>query len=177
MRLLSVLLLPLALACSHDRQARRAELAEISARHQSEVAAFQEARAGFAQRNPVPREQAFADDGAILVHECELRGWPGREQFWLKFTWMNTTGRTVDAARISIELRDRASGVELSEEMELSLPLLYRMGPDSSYTTNVLIPLRGMASPPELEWTIRPRAVVESRTRASREPSVRAPRA
>jgi hypothetical protein len=153
------------LGCSQDRQVRRAEVAELSARHQKELAWFESAQADFKRRNPVPRQQDFEGDGTILVHECELRGWPGHEQFWLKYTWMNTTGRTVDEAHITITLRDQGSGAEQSEEMELSLPLLYRLGPDSSYTTNILVPIRGMHSPPALEWTIRPRGVIQTRAR------------
>ena len=166
MRTLVLFLGPIALlGCSHDRQARRAEVAELSARHQKELAWFESAQADFERRNPVPRQQDFEGDGTILVHECELRGWPGHEQFWLKYTWVNTTGRAVDEAHITITLLERESGAEQSEEMELSLPLLYRFGPDSSYTTNILVPLRGMPSPPDLDWSIRPRAVIQTRAR------------
>ena len=150
------------LGCRQDHDLRRSEVAELASRHQEELARFERARADFERRNPVPQQQEFQGDGTILVHECELRGWPGHEQFWLKYTWVNTSGRTVDGARVTITLRDQASGAEQSEEMELSLPLLYRLGPDSSYTTNILMPIRGMPSPPALDWEIRPRAMVET---------------
>jgi hypothetical protein len=148
------------LACQSGReQSRLEEVEEISAAHTKELARFEQAQAEFAGRNPTPRRLDFAGDGTVLVHESVLQGYPGREEFWLTYTWINTTGQAVEAVVIELVLRDPTSGIEQREEMELELPFSVRLGPDSTYTTFLHAPARGIVFGSDLDWSLRPRVV------------------
>jgi hypothetical protein len=162
-------LIPLALAaivcaCSHDEELRRSELDEIVQRHEDEVAHFRQVQAEFRRATTVPQQLDLKPDGSVTVEQCDLRGGPGREEFWCKYTWLNTTGHGVDEARITLTLRDPSSGWEKSEVMELKRPLSFPFGPDSSYTTHILVPLRGVRLS-ALEWKLGAQAVVNEAAR------------
>ena len=152
---LAPLLLASALAagCVDERALRRHEMEQISARHEAELRHYEELRAEFAGRNPCPRRLEFPGQGSVIVHECSLRGLPGREEFWIKYTYLNSTGHGIDAAHIVIRLRDPAGG-ERTESSDARLPLGLRLGPDSSYTTFTQLGLEGLTKIGELEWTI-----------------------
>lgn len=150
------------LACSGDRDHHRREIAEISERHDRELARFEEAKAEFARRNPVPAQLDFPGDGTILIHECEFQGYPGREEFRLLYTYVNTTGHVIDEARITLTLPGPDPDTQESREVRLKLPLGFRFNPDSSYTTHLQVPTHGSHLRPSWEWKIRPKAVIHN---------------
>ncbi len=147
----------LAAGCNDEQALRHREMEEISARHEAELRHYEELRADFARRNPCPMRIEFPGQGTILVHECSLRGLPGREEFWIKYTYLNSTGHGIDAAHILIRLRDN-SGTERTDSSDARLPLGLRLGPDSSYTTFTQIGLEGLTRIGALEWTIEVQA-------------------
>ena len=156
-RLLARALLPLAGAlaagCADEQEFRHREMQELSARHEAELRHYEDLRAEFAKRNPCPKRIEFPGQGSVIVHECSLRGLPGREEFWIKYTYLNSTGRGIDSAHILIRLQDPA-GTERTESSDARLPLGLRLGPDSSYTTFTQLGLEGMTKIGELQWTI-----------------------
>jgi hypothetical protein len=145
------LLLPA--GCNSEEAQRHREMEEISARHEAELRHYEELRAEFARRNPCPKRIEFPGQGSVIVHECSLRGLPGHEEFWIKYTYLNSTGRGVESAHILIKLRD-VSGTERTDSSDARLPLGLRLGPDSSYTTFTQIGLEGLSKIGELEWSI-----------------------
>jgi hypothetical protein len=151
-----------AAACESPEVDRHKEMQEIAARHEAELQHFEDQRANFARRNPCPRRIEFPGQGTVLVHECSLRGMPGREQFWVKYTYVNTTGHGIDGAHIVIQLRDSA-GTLREEGSDARLPLGLRLGQDSSWTTFTQIDLEGLTKLGDLEWTIDVRAEGEGR--------------
>jgi hypothetical protein len=154
-------------ACSRDRAHQRRELDEISDQHASEVRELDEARAEFARKNPMPKKLEFPGQGTLLLHECTLEGYPGHVELWLRYTYVNTTGHTIDAARITLTLSDPARGEQWTDETELALPMLFRLGPESSYTTYTHVPTRGMHLDPGWKWEIRAEAVVRGESSGS----------
>jgi hypothetical protein len=152
-RSLLALALVLACGCADEQAQRHREMEAIAARHEAELRHSEELRAEFAARNPCPRRIEFPGQGSVLVHECSLRGLPGQEEFWLKYTYLNSTGRGIDCAHVVIRLRD-AAGTERSESSDARLPLGLRLGPDSSYTTFTQIGLEGLTKLGQLEWAI-----------------------
>ena len=139
--------------CADDEALRHRETEAIAARHETELRHYEQLRADFARRNPCPRRLEFPGQGTVLVHECSLRGLPGREEFWLKYTYLNSTGRVIESAHVVVKVRD-VSGSERTESSDARLPLGLRLGPDSSYTTFTQIGLEGLAKIGELEWAI-----------------------
>jgi hypothetical protein len=78
----------------------------------------------------------------------------------VRYTYVNTTGRTIDAARITITLSDPETRAEWSDTTELTLPISFRLTPESSYTTYAHVSTHGIQSRPKWEWKIRADAVV-----------------
>jgi hypothetical protein len=165
--LLLTVLLPL-LGCAHDEEMRRRELAEISAQHTSAVVEFEHARSEFAHRYRAPEQLDFGQDGTILVDECALEGLTGHERVWVKYTYVNTTGASIDAARITLTLHDPDSGGagvggggagDRSQQTELKLPFTFRFSPDSSYSTHFEMPTEGIHLHPNWSWQIRAEAI------------------
>jgi hypothetical protein len=146
--------------CSRDRDLERHELEEISAHHDLDVRTFQEARAEFARKNPVPRRIELPGQGTIVLFECTLEGYPGREELWVRYMYVNTTGHSIDAARITIRASDPETRAEWTDSTELVNPMLFRLGPDSTFTTYAHLPLRGMQLHPKWEWSISAQGVV-----------------
>ena len=140
-------------ACADEELLRHREMEALSARHEAELRHYEELRAQFAGRNPCPRQIEFPGQGSVIVHECSLRGLPGHEEFWIKYTYLNSTGHGIEAAHIRIRLRDPA-GSERTESSDARLPLGLRLGPDSSYTTFTQIGLEGLTKIGELDWAI-----------------------
>jgi len=149
-----------AAACSDARELERGEIDAIAHRHEHELDAFHRAQVEFAEHNPVPKELDLHRDGTILIHECALAGYPERGELRLQFTYVNTTGHTIDTARVTITLRDPESDTEWSQTMDLELPLGFRMTPQSSYTTHVEIPTREIEKHPGWTWRMRAEARV-----------------
>lgn len=147
-------LLPfLASGCASEEARRRHEMEELAVRHEAELRHYEELRAAFARRNPCPRRIEFPGQGSVIVHDCSLRGLPGQEEFWVRYTYLNSTGHGIEGAHVVITLRDVA-GSERTESSDARLPLGLRLGPDSSYTTFTQIGLEGLTKIGELEWKI-----------------------
>jgi hypothetical protein len=143
----------LAAGCMNEQALHHHDVEAIAARHEAELRHYEQLRADFARRNPCPRRLEFPGQGTVLVHECSLRGLPGREEFWLKYTYLNSTGHGIESAHILIKVRDN-SGTERTDSSDARLPLGLRLGPDSSYTTFTQIGLEGLTKIGALEWTI-----------------------
>jgi hypothetical protein len=139
--------------CADEAAQRHREMELLSARHEAELRHYEDLRAQFAERNPCPKKIEFPGQGTVIVHECSLRGLPGREEFWIKYTYLNSTGRGIESAHILIKVQD-AYGNERTDSSDARLPLGLRLGPDSSYTTFTQIGLEGLSKIGELEWTI-----------------------
>lgn len=148
-----VLLLGL-LACTSEEAERRDEVSRIAEAHARLMEANRLAEEDFARRNPVPERRDFGPEGTLILHELELGGAPGREGLHVRYTWMNTTGRTVEAALLRLTLRDPATGVEWSEDRVLRLPLALTFSPDSSYTDELRVLTGGMHRHAGWEWDV-----------------------
>ena len=142
--------------CSHGQAARRRELSDISERHAQELSAFERAQAAFARTHPMPRRLDFPGAGTILLHECALQGRPARAELWLRYTYVNTTNRPIDAVLVTITIDDPAGEDGTGVEMPLELPLGFRFSPDSSYTTSIAVPTEGLHLDPGWSWSICP---------------------
>ena len=147
-------------SCNTSGQQERDELGQISAHHDSDLRQFQDAQAEFARQNPMPRRIDFQGQGTVLVHECSLEGYPGREELWLRYTYVNTLDHTIDAARITITLIDPETHAEWSETTHLALPISFRLTPGSSYTNYAHLPTHGIHLKPKWQWKIQAEAVL-----------------
>lgn len=151
--------------CTAKGLADRKVVAEIAEHHERDHSRFDDAKADFALRNPVPLEFDYGDEGTIVADEVALEGFPGREELWFRYTWINTTGRTVDAVHVTLQVFDTESGFEVGQEMRLSPPLLTAFGPGSTYSTFVRVVAGDAKLGGGLSWELRPRTQSWRRTR------------
>lgn len=157
----SLPLLALALAaCAADPSGKKLELAAIDARHRSEKAGLEQAQEAFRRRWKAPLELEFPGEGTIEILECALQGYDEHVELRLLYSYVNTTGKPIDGVRITYELVDPISGQVREDETMLRFPPLIPFVPESSFTTNVNIPTRGLHLQPGWEWRIRPRVHV-----------------
>lgn len=140
--------------CQNAEQQRHDEIDRIAAQHAAYLEEFRLAQIEFARGNPSPRRIDFGPDGSILVRECELQGRPGSESLRVKFTYVNSTARTLDSAQVFITLRDPESGAEWSEVTDVRVPFGLHFGPNSTHTSYFEIPLHGIYRRPGWEWEL-----------------------
>jgi hypothetical protein len=155
-------------SCASSDKQRHDEIYAIASVHKSELSRFELAESEFARRHPMPRRLELHGHGTLIVHECVLQGYPEREELWVKYTWVNSTGHEVGPVHVTIAARDPASQNSRSEEVVLDPILRAQFGPDCTYTTFLRLPLAGMQIGTDLEWTIDARAESESPPARSR---------
>ena len=97
--------------------------------------------------------------GTVLVHECSLQGYPGHEELWLEYSYVNTTGQTLSSARVYFELGAPGSDEAIRRDEKLLLPFGFRLGPESCYTTYLRVPTRGLHEVPGWAWKLTATAV------------------
>lgn len=161
-RALSVLFalcLPTLAACTSEAERRREEVNEIAAAHAQLVEANERAEEAFARENPVPQRRDFGADGTLILHELELNGAPGREGLRIRYTWVNTTGRTIDAAVLRFTLHDPETGAEWSEDRVLRLPFALQFGADSSFSDEIRLLTGGLHRKPGWSWDVSVRVL------------------
>lgn len=151
-------LLPLAslllAGCQSAEEERHAEVERIAAQHAAYLEEFRLAQIEFERANPAPQRLDFGDQGSILIRECGLQGRPGTESLRVKFTYVNSTSRTLDSAHVFITLRDPESGSEWSEVIDVDVPFGLRFGPNSTHTSYFETPLRGIYRKPGWQWEL-----------------------
>lgn len=153
-RFLLPLLLLATSGCNSGPDVRHAEIAAISADHRTELQRFEEARRALERRYPAPMRLEFPGQGTVIVHESTLRGFPGAETFWFRYTYVNTTGHDIHVAHVDFRLRDPRGGEERWIASDLRLPLGFLLTPQSSYTTFVELPLAPEQVHTGLEWKL-----------------------
>jgi hypothetical protein len=151
-------------ACATSGE-RNLEVGEIAAQHEHERELFQRAQAEFASRQRLPRTLDFGRDGSITLLECELQGRPEHEELRVLFTFVNTTERSLQGARVTVTLGDPGSAAEYEQELRLTLPIPTRFEPECTYTTAMYVPLRGLHLKPNWSWKIVPTAWAEGEPR------------
>jgi len=160
MRLIPALALPLlALGCASSGSEQRELLASIDEAHDAERERFHVAQQEFARRNPMPMQLDQGPNGTILVHECSLQGFPGHEELWLEYSYVNTTGKTLSRARVDFALTAPGTDDERRRNEVLILPFGFRLGPESCYTTYLRVPTEGLHTIPGWRWTLSAEAV------------------
>ena len=140
-------------ACVTDNS-DRAILERMATEHAQCLADFERARAELESRTPLPQEWDFGSNGTLLVRKVDLAGRPGKEFLKVRFTYVNTTGRRVKTARVTLTMRDPVTETEWTQEMDLTLPYKFTFTRGSSYSTWFEIPTYGAHRHPGWEWSL-----------------------
>jgi len=140
-------------ACATDNSDREI-LERMAAEHALCVAQYEHARSELEARTPLPQEWDFGPEGTILVREVDLVGRPGDEILKVSYTYVNTTGRPVKTARVTLTFLEPETETEWSQEMDLTLPYRFKFTRDSSYSTWFEIPTNGAHTHEGWEWSL-----------------------
>ena len=148
-----------AVACDANEPNPKLEIAAIDAQHAREKAALERAQADFNRRWRAPFTLEFPGAGTIQIGECALQGYDEHVELRLRYTYINTTGAPIRGVRITVDLVDPVTKNVTSFDSTLHFPPLIPFEIDSSYTTTVNLPTRGLHLTPGWEWRIRPELV------------------
>ncbi len=123
------------LGCAADEGARHFDIEGLAARYERDRRDFAEAQDRLEESVELPLRLDFADGGVVLIDQLKLVGRPDKAFLRLRFTWVNTAGRSYPAVDIKLTQSDEATQADWSESIEMRLPLSYSLTPDSSYTS------------------------------------------
>jgi hypothetical protein len=107
----------------------------------------------------MPLRREVQGIGTLVVHEAELAGRLGQEMLYVQFTWVNSTGRSTNGARVRVALRDAVGGVQREERVDMRSLLGTGFGPDCTYTSFVFLPMEGLHREAGWDWGIEVEAV------------------
>lgn len=165
------LLVGLAASCRAPAHAESDEVARLAAEHRRRLAEWEAARAALAATEPAPATHDLGRDGTVILRELRLAGPLDGEQLLAHLTWVNTTGRTVDAVRVRLTVLDPSTGEDSWQELWFELPPPFRLTPGSSYTDHLRVDTGGLHLRPgwtwELEVEVDPTEPPDPSTRSS----------
>ncbi len=154
-------LIPLLLAASSPAfvgcQAQDEELidvAAVSAAHERYLLELEFAQEEFLKANPMPQKKNFGPEGTLYLHAVEIIGTPGKEQLFVRFSYLNETGLTIERARVILTLTDEDSGEQRSEFQDLRMPFGMSVHHNSTYTGFFDVPLEGIHRRANWSWVI-----------------------
>lgn len=147
-------LIALGAGCADQASRNREEVARISEQHDRYMQEFGLAKAQFERENPMPVKVDLGEKGTLLIRDAGLEGRPGTEHLYVRFSYVNTTGRRLESATCTLTLYDRKTETEWSEAMDLKLPFGFEFGQDSSFTGSFRTPTRGIYRQDEWDWSL-----------------------
>lgn len=156
----SALALPLALgllltpACRAPRDADHEEVERLAAAHEAYLEAWHAEQLRFQRENMTPFQTDHGAAGTMIVQEAELVGRPGSEKLRVRFSFVNTSGVTMESATASLVVIDPIEEIEWGEVMTMRLPLGFDFAHGSSYSSFFDIPLRGVWRKPGWGWRL-----------------------
>ncbi len=109
-------------------------LERVEARHESDTRIYRAEQARIAASTDFPSALAFDGEGTLIVHRVELLGGPERAYVRARFTYLNSTGRSVPIPTIHLNLHGAAGEIVESASVELLRPLGSTFAHDNAYT-------------------------------------------
>ena len=147
-------LIALGAGCADQASRNREEVARIAEQHERYMQEFELAKARFEHENPMPVKVDLGEKGTLLIKDASLQGRPGTEHLYVRFSYVNTTGRRLKSATCTLTLHDRKTETEWSETMDLKLPFGFEFGHESSFTGSFRTPARGIYRQGDWDWSL-----------------------
>ncbi|MEE2939762.1 MAG: hypothetical protein VX460_05205 [Planctomycetota bacterium] len=109
-------------------------LERVETRHEADARAYRAAQAWLGAETEFPTALPFDGEGTLIVHRVELLGGPERAYVRARFTYLNSTGRSLPVPTVHLALN--GPGGELVETASLRLlrPLGTMYAHDNAYT-------------------------------------------
>lgn len=121
-----------------------AELRRVEERYQADTRAYEREKQRLAAGLDLPMALPFDGKGTIIVHRLELLGGPERTYVRARFTYVNSTGRSVPIPTVYLELYDRSGEFLHGSGIELTRPLGTTFAHDNAYTGWIDVEARGL---------------------------------
>ena len=147
-------LVSLVSCASNDRAGERELLARYDEVHRAELAAFERAQAAFPRVIDVPSERVYDGLGMLILTDRQLIGRPGKAFVRVEFTYVNTTGRSLDGVHATLYIDDPETGESWGETLLMRVPYRYSLTKDSTYTSWLDTPTRGVETKPGWSWDL-----------------------
>ena len=142
---------PLFVGCQAQEDDEAIDVAAVSAAHERYLLELEMAQEQFLEANPMPQQKDFGPEGKLYLHAVEIIGTPGKEQLFVRYSFLNETGLTIQRARVILTVTDEASGRTRSEFQDLRMPYGMSIHHNSTYTGFFDVPLDGIHR--SLDWT------------------------
>ncbi len=142
-------------SCAAGPPAHELSLEELAARHDALLVQQEILEAEFVERNPMPLRLEFDDRGDVLVRECRLDGRLGREEVVAQLTYVNTTGVPIRSGHIALAVVSPDGEIEHVTSEPMILPFGLRFHANSTYTTTLSTPTKGVHKLPGWKWETR----------------------
>ena len=154
-------------------------LALVEARHEADARDYRAEQDRIAAALNLPVTLAFDGEGTLIVHEVELLGGPERAHVRVRFTYLNSTGRSVPIPTVHLRLHAPDGQIVEAASRELLRPLGSTFARDNAYTGWIDADARGVLRSGAWTWSMdlhvpspaRVTPALSSRGRAARAPS------
>lgn len=110
------------------------DLELVEARYEADARTYRAEQARIAAATEFPAAFAFEGEGTLIVHRVELLGGPERAYVRARFTYLNSTGRSVSIPTVHLHLHAPAGDVVETASLELVRPLGSTFAHDNAYT-------------------------------------------
>lgn len=151
--LLLVLSGPLFVGCQAQDE-NTIDVPKVSAAHARYLLELEVAQEEFLKANPMPQKKSFGPEGTLYLHAVEIIGTPGKEQLFVRFSFLNETGLTIERARVILTVKDEDSGEQRSEFQDLRMPFGMSIHHNSTYTGFFDVPLEGIHRRANWSWSV-----------------------
>lgn len=133
---------------------RPGELALVKARYEADALTYRSEQARIAGATEFPVAFPFDGEGTLIVHRVELLGGPERAYVRVRFTYLNSTGRSVPIPTVHLRLHDRGGEIVQSASLELQRPLGSTFAHDNAYTGWIDADARGLFRSRTWTWSM-----------------------
>lgn len=154
-------------------------LQRVEARHEADTRTYRAEQTRIAAATDVPATFLFDGEGTLIVHRAELLGGPERAHVRVRFTYLNSTGRSVPIPTVHLRLHAPGGQIVESASRKLLRPLGSTFAQDNAYTGWIDADARGLFRSGAWTWSMdlhvpspaRATPALSSRGRAARAPS------
>ena len=140
-------------SCTAPREDRD-ELELVEARHEADTRIYRAEQARITAETEFPASRAFAGEGTLIVHRVELLGGPERAHVRARFTYLNSTGRSVPVPTVHLHLHDPSGDVVKTASLELVRPLGSTFARENAYSGWIDVDARSLYRTRGWTWSM-----------------------
>lgn len=126
----------------------------VEARHEADARIYRAEQDRIAAALDLPATFPFDGGGTLIVHRVELLGGPERAHVRVRFTYLNSTGRSVPIPTVHLRLHEPGGQIVESASRERLRPLGSTFAHDNTYTGWIDADARGLLRSGAWTWSV-----------------------